>query len=255
MGTALVADPRVRLISFTGGVETGEQIARQAGIKKLSMELGSNSPVIVQPDANLDAGRCRRWRAARSRRRGRTVWVSSACSSTRRSTRRSEACSSIAWRGSSPDRRSTRSVDVCAMINEAPGAAARVLDPRGGGAGRARARRRATRGRAPLADGARKRSRPARGWIAKRPTARWCRSTATASLDEAIERANDVRYGLHAAIFTESLRDAFTAVQRLVGRRRHRERLDRLSAGRHAVRRHEVQRHRTRRCSASPSRR
>ena len=38
----------------------------------------------------------------------------------------------------------------------------------------------------------------------------------TASLDEAIERANGVSYGLHAAIFTESLRDAFTAVQRLM---------------------------------------
>ena len=36
-----------------------------------------------------------------------------------------------------------------------------------------------------------------------------------ASLDQAIERANGVNYGLHAAIFTESLRDAFTAVQRL----------------------------------------
>jgi glyceraldehyde-3-phosphate dehydrogenase (NADP+) len=35
------------------------------------------------------------------------------------------------------------------------------------------------------------------------------------SLDEAIERANAVNYGLHAAIFTESLRDAFTAVRRL----------------------------------------
>ena len=35
------------------------------------------------------------------------------------------------------------------------------------------------------------------------------------SLDEAIDRANAVRYGLHAAIFTERLRDAFTAVQRL----------------------------------------
>ena len=35
------------------------------------------------------------------------------------------------------------------------------------------------------------------------------------SLDEAIERANATRYGLHAAIFTESLRDAFMAVRRL----------------------------------------
>jgi glyceraldehyde-3-phosphate dehydrogenase (NADP+) len=35
------------------------------------------------------------------------------------------------------------------------------------------------------------------------------------SLDEAIERANAVNYGLHAAIFTERLADAFTAVRRL----------------------------------------
>jgi glyceraldehyde-3-phosphate dehydrogenase (NADP+) len=36
-----------------------------------------------------------------------------------------------------------------------------------------------------------------------------------ASLDEAIDRANDVKYGLHAAIFTDSLHQAFTAVKRL----------------------------------------
>ena len=35
------------------------------------------------------------------------------------------------------------------------------------------------------------------------------------SLEEAIDRANDGSYGLHAAIFTESLRDAFTAARRL----------------------------------------
>ena len=46
--------PRVRMVTFTGGAATGERISRIAGIKKLSMELGSNSPVIVLPDANLD---------------------------------------------------------------------------------------------------------------------------------------------------------------------------------------------------------
>jgi glyceraldehyde-3-phosphate dehydrogenase (NADP+) len=35
------------------------------------------------------------------------------------------------------------------------------------------------------------------------------------SLEEAIEQANSVEYGLHAAVFTESLRDAFRAVERL----------------------------------------
>ncbi len=55
LGDSLVSDPRVRMISFTGGVEAGEHISRIAGLKKLGMELGSNSPVIVLPDCKLDA--------------------------------------------------------------------------------------------------------------------------------------------------------------------------------------------------------
>ena len=54
VGLPLVTDKRVRLITFTGGVATGEEIARAAGLKKLSMELGSSSPVIVQPDAQIE---------------------------------------------------------------------------------------------------------------------------------------------------------------------------------------------------------
>lgn len=54
IGDALVTHPAVRMISFTGGLEAGEEISRKAGLKKLSMELGSNSPVIVLEDADLD---------------------------------------------------------------------------------------------------------------------------------------------------------------------------------------------------------
>lgn len=54
IGDALVADPRVRKITFTGSREIGERICRRAGIKKVTMELGSNSPVIVMPDADLE---------------------------------------------------------------------------------------------------------------------------------------------------------------------------------------------------------
>lgn len=54
IGDTLVTHPAVRMVSFTGGLETGEAIARKAGLKKMSMELGSNSPVIVLSDANLD---------------------------------------------------------------------------------------------------------------------------------------------------------------------------------------------------------
>ncbi len=54
IGDVLVSDPRVRMVSFTGGPEAGEQVVRTAGIKKIGMELGSNSPVIVMADADMD---------------------------------------------------------------------------------------------------------------------------------------------------------------------------------------------------------
>ena len=54
IGDPLVSDGRVRKITFTGSREVGENICRMAGIKKVTMELGSNCPVIVMPDADLD---------------------------------------------------------------------------------------------------------------------------------------------------------------------------------------------------------
>lgn len=54
IGDALVKDSRARMISFTGGTEAGEEIVRKAGLKKIGMELGSNSPVIVMDDADLE---------------------------------------------------------------------------------------------------------------------------------------------------------------------------------------------------------
>ncbi len=54
IGDVLVGDPRVRKISFTGSRDIGERICQQAGIKKVTMELGSNAPVVIMPDADLD---------------------------------------------------------------------------------------------------------------------------------------------------------------------------------------------------------
>lgn len=53
IGDLLLRNPLVRMVSFTGGVETGQQIANVSGIKKLGMELGSNSPVIILKDADI----------------------------------------------------------------------------------------------------------------------------------------------------------------------------------------------------------
>ncbi|HEY2893085.1 MAG TPA: aldehyde dehydrogenase family protein [Pirellulales bacterium] len=54
IGDAICGDSRVRKITFTGSRDVGEHICKVAGLKKVTMELGSNSPIIVMPDADLD---------------------------------------------------------------------------------------------------------------------------------------------------------------------------------------------------------
>lgn len=54
LSEALCGDRRVRKISFTGSFEVGETICRVAGMKKVTMELGANSPLIVMDDADME---------------------------------------------------------------------------------------------------------------------------------------------------------------------------------------------------------
>lgn len=54
VGELLCADLRVRKISFTGSAEVGKRICQVAGLKRVTMELGSNSPLLVLDDADLD---------------------------------------------------------------------------------------------------------------------------------------------------------------------------------------------------------
>ena len=55
LGDALVSDPRVNKISFTGSTGVGKRITQLAGVKKLSLELGASCPVVVLPDADVEA--------------------------------------------------------------------------------------------------------------------------------------------------------------------------------------------------------
>lgn len=52
IGNALVSHPDVRMVTFTGSRSVGEGITKLAGLKKVTMELGSNSPVVVMPGAD-----------------------------------------------------------------------------------------------------------------------------------------------------------------------------------------------------------
>ncbi len=54
IGDQLVSDPRVRMVSFTGGPKVGLRVLAKAGLKKIGMELGSNCPSIIMGDADME---------------------------------------------------------------------------------------------------------------------------------------------------------------------------------------------------------
>lgn len=56
IGSALVADPRIRAVSMTGSTPTGRAIAAAAApnFTRLHLELGSNNPAIVRADADIE---------------------------------------------------------------------------------------------------------------------------------------------------------------------------------------------------------
>jgi benzaldehyde dehydrogenase (NAD) len=56
-GEALVTDPDITMVSFTGSTEVGRRVGALAGglLKKVSLELGGSNPLVVLDDADLDA--------------------------------------------------------------------------------------------------------------------------------------------------------------------------------------------------------
>jgi len=213
LGQAIVTDPRVRLITFTGGVAAGTWIAGQAGVKKQMLELGSNSPVIVLPDAVLE-------RAVPAIAAGAFAQAGQNCLGVQRIlvhedvydvfSRLFVAHAGKLRAGSSLD----EATDVCAMINERE--AARVEDwireaIAAGATVLAGGRRDGTTVWPTVLEGVPEGVRLDCEEVYG-PVASLYR---VSSLDDAIDVANRVDYGLHAAIFTESLRPAFAAARRL----------------------------------------
>jgi glyceraldehyde-3-phosphate dehydrogenase (NADP+) len=213
LGDAIVTDPRVRLVTFTGGVETGLHITRTAGIKKLCMELGSNSPVLVMPDADLD-------RAVPAIAAGAFAQAGQNCLGVQRVFVLEDIYDAFRERFAAHVRTlkagwsMDETTDVCAMITS--GQAERVETwvheaERGGGRVLAGGRREGAlvwpTVIEAVPEGSRLDCREVYGPVVS--------LYRVESLGEAIARANRVDYGLHAAIFTESLRWAFEAIRGL----------------------------------------
>jgi len=213
LGEAIVSDPRVRLVTFTGGVETGMQVSRWVGIKKVLMELGSNSPVIVMDDANLD-------RAVPAIAAGAYAQAGENCIGVQRILVHEQVYDEFRGRfvahvrGLKAGYSMDEEADVCAMITEeearrveswikeaaAKGACVLVGGRREGAVVWPTVLEH-------VPQGVRIDSEEVYGPVAS--------LYRVASLDEAICLANQPDYGLHAAIFTEHLRNAFTAVRGL----------------------------------------
>jgi len=56
VGSAIVHNKNIRAISFTGSVETGKWVLSEAGkdMKRVSLELGGKNPIIVMDDADME---------------------------------------------------------------------------------------------------------------------------------------------------------------------------------------------------------
>lgn len=54
IGDAMITDPHIDLITFTGGVPVGKMIAEKAGYRRTVLELGGNAPFIIMEDADIE---------------------------------------------------------------------------------------------------------------------------------------------------------------------------------------------------------
>lgn len=220
VGETLVKDPRAAVVSFTGSAGVGHQIARDAAPRKALLELGSNTGLIVDADADLEA-------AVDAVIRGGFYANGQACISVQRVVLHRDIAAEFTARLAArmpevvvgdPRDPATRVAPVInaasaarihSWITDATAAGARILET-GGGNG---------------ADGVESDAlvRPTVLLDVPRSSPLWCQEIfgpvlcleTVASMQEAIDLVNDSRYGLQAAVYTRSLANAFEAINRL----------------------------------------
>lgn len=214
LGDLLVTHPDVKMVTFTGSPEVGAHIRAIAGLKRVTLELGNNSAVIVEDDADLDeaASRCVAGAFAHS---------GQVCISVQRIYVQREAAGGFLERMVEATRKLSighpREVgtDVSSLIT--PGEAERVgawiQHAVAGGSrlltGGAR-RDRATVEPTVLADV------PESDPLMRREAFGPVVGVNTyGTLDEAIAMVNDSDYGLQAGIYTRDIQKAFTAARRV----------------------------------------
>ncbi|NKQ53361.1 aldehyde dehydrogenase family protein [Amycolatopsis sp. K13G38] len=213
VGSTLVTDPRVGAVSFTGSAAVGHRIAKDAAPTKTLLELGSNAALVVAEDADLDA-------ATDAVLRGGFYASGQACISVQRVLVVEQVADEFAERllarldevvVGDPREETTR---VSKLIDER--ATERVMD----WIARAISSGARVLAGGEFADGI---IRPT--VLADVPDGAACWDEEifgpvvclrrVSDVDEAFEQVNASRYGLHASVFTSSLRTAHRAVDEL----------------------------------------
>ena len=211
LGRKLVADDRVRFISFTGSAVIGKVIRSQAGVRPVTLELGNNAANIVHADADLE-------KATKILAQRAFGFAGQVCIAVQRIyvdqrvyssfTRLFEQASSELTIGD-PENDAT---DIGPMINEsAAERSQKWIDEA------------IAQGAVPLFKGTRNAAiLPPTALTEVEPTMQVMREEAFApvagivpyeSFDQAIRWTNDTKYGLQAGVFTEDLRLAMSAAR------------------------------------------
>ncbi len=213
VGEWLVTDPRVAKVTFTGSPPVGEHILAVAGIKKVTLELGNTSPVIIAPDADLDL-------VAKRAAIGAFYNSGQVCISVQRIYGQKEIYAPFTEKfvkaseamvvGDPLDER----VDVGPMIErrEAERIEGWVREAQSGGAHVLTGGRREGSVYWPtvLAD-----VTPDMKVVADEVFAPVAVVISCDDFEEALRQANDTQYGLQAAVFTRDINRAFLAIKRL----------------------------------------
>jgi acyl-CoA reductase-like NAD-dependent aldehyde dehydrogenase len=213
IGDVMVEDERVRLITFTGSGEVGWKLAERAPRKRVNLELGNATPVIVEADADLET-------AATKLAANAFSFAGQSCISVQRIYVQRGAYEELVARfvpkvealklGDPAD----EETDVGPLID--PGSRDRVL---------AWIEEAQTAG-AELLTGGTLDGELVRPTVLANASPELkvsceevfgpvCTINAYDTLDEALELANGTRYGLQAGIFTSSVTTAFAAARRL----------------------------------------
>lgn len=213
LGPALLANPAVDMLTFTGSARVGRQLRQAAGLKRITLELGNNSAVIVEPDADFETAVTRTVQGSFSHSGQVCISVQRAYvheSLYDRFLERLVAATEALQIGHPFD----ETTDVSSLIDEP---AARRVEEWIDEAVQAGARR--------ISGGPRRFATiPPTILTGVPPSVRIsCEEVfgpvvavyKYSSLDDAIERVNDTPYGLQAGIFSQDIQRAFRAARRL----------------------------------------